>query len=241
MEMPLSYFANRTRQLAEFVGRPNARESLETIQNPQRVLILRAILATPGLPAFLYQQIVAKPYKKIGYDVIGIGAHAVTVKDGPSRVKKIYPESIGISDEQKLALLAKWEARQALNITHIPQHTVEQQFSIEPFSLPPFNDDSVVTASQPIIEFDHTIMSTQLTRGRVTAAATQFVLDGQAMYEATRGAAVPDVIGNCNLVIDRLRNRVVLIDTIALMEDDPSDHRAYQQSAAIFAPDQDEI
>ncbi len=241
METPLAYLANRTRQLAEFVGRPNAKESLATVKSPQKVIIIRAILATPGLPEFLYERVVAKPYSRIGYEVIGIGAHAVTVKDGSTRVRKIYPESVGMTKDEKLALIAKWEARQALNLTHMSEHTIPQSFSIEPFVLPPFTDDSVVTASQPIVEFDRTIMLPQLARGRVATAATQFVLDGQAMFESTSGDAVPDVVGNCNLVIDRVRDRAVLIDTIALMANDPSDKRAYRQSAAIFGPQEPEV
>lgn len=100
LQETITHIRSRADQLANFVFSPEAREVLAQGDiHPARALVIRAILATPGLPKFLHEHTQASAYRKAGFNILGIGYHAITTDDGPSQVRKFYRHTATMGED----------------------------------------------------------------------------------------------------------------------------------------------
>lgn len=223
-----SYVRRRIEQIAMFTQDPNALEILASGSvNPLRAIVLRAVMATPGLPNFLYQQTVAPEYRKAGFDIIGVGYGAVTVSDGPDMVRKFYRHTAGNSEEAHKAAIELWTAKQSLTLEHLGAYAVPQFFSIE--ENPTNTSESIVSAIQRRINPRGAINMFQ--SEQIPELAIPFLHDSQAMHQNSIHNAVPDLVGRDNVLIESGTSKVFLIDPIALLGDDQGDKSSHAKVA----------
>jgi len=220
----ITYVRRRIDQLSHFVQNPNAREMLaEGTMNPVRAMVIRAVLATPGLPDFLQERSYISGYRRAGFDVLGTGYHAVTVTDGPAAVKKFYRHTAGLTESEQNGQIKVWDAKQKLALEHLGAYAVPQTFTIE--SNPLNSAESVVTATQERIE---SVGAIDIFAPEQNLDGTQsFIADSYAMQYQSGIAAVPDLFGRNNAVIEATTGAVKLIDPITLVRDDPIDENGY--------------
>lgn len=215
---------SRINQAASFVVQEDALEIINSgeLTSKVRALTLRAIIATPGLPEFLYNTRIIAPYRRQGFSVVGTGAHAVALRDGHSAVRKIYPETAAMNIRQKHEHIDLLRYKQSVAQKHLGRFVLPQSFSIEPHPL--HESQSVVSASQPLVVAQGSI--------RVATAQPHPELDeftDRSFAMQDEDAALPDVVGNKNLLICKDR-RLILVDPITLHARDPDDQNAYARA-----------
>ncbi|MGV9001717.1 MAG: hypothetical protein ACOH18_02050 [Candidatus Saccharimonadaceae bacterium] len=219
-----SYFERRLKQIAVFIESPNAHEVLASGElNPIRVVALRAIMATPGLPDFLHRHAMAPEYRRAGFNILGIGFGAVTVGDGPESVLKYYRHTAGENEASQQATIQTWTAKQDLVLEHLGQYAVPQTFTIEqnPLNL----SESIIAARQSRIKSTGAI--NVFRSNEIPACAVPFIEDSQHMHHNSGRTAVPDLVGRNNALIEAGTGAIKLIDPIALTSYDPGDEAAY--------------
>ena len=228
----LPYVNDRINQIAKFCHADQAKDELEHGElNPLRALVLRAIIATPGLPDFLYDQRVVRPYERGGYAVVGAGMHTTAIQDGPHAVRKIHENSLHLSESEQYELIDHLESRQALTAHHLGRYCLSQTYAIDQHPLRP--NKSVVVATQPFISAMRSINFFQRADSQQTELAG-FAKKCHNMYANSNYEALPDLAGNNNVLIDAETRTPLLIDPIALLRADPSDNRAYEKTATIL-------
>lgn len=217
------HISERLDQIASFVTRDDALEVIKAgeLRSKARALALRAIIATPGLPDFLYNTRIRKPYADHGLPVIGVGVHAVAVKSGTSEVKKLYPRTVTMDQRQKNDYISALDDKQKIACKYLGQFVVPQEFSIQ--TNPLDDSTSVVIAIQPFIKPHASI---KLGTATVSEELNDFAARSLCMQD--EGHALPDIVGNRNLLVGE--NGIQLIDPIALLADDPSDSYAYEKA-----------
>lgn len=216
----------RINQLANFVHNPGAHEILaEGTIHPARALVIRAILATPGLPKFLHDMTNATQYRRAGFDVLGVGYHAVTVSDGSEKVRKFYRHTSDMSEAEQTAQMNDWNAKQSLILEHLGMYAVPQNFDIDAHPLDP--NKSLVVATQDRIIPAGVINIFE--PDSIPESAREFLARSQAMPTTGAIVAVPDLIGHENAVVEATTGAIKLVDPIALVRDDPSDTAGYDR------------
>ena len=232
VRLPHHHIAQRLRQVTDFVNDPRAPEALaEGRVHPARAVVLKAIMATPGLPHFLYSRTYTKPYEAAGHEVLGTGYHAVVVDDGPHQVRKFYRRTAGLSEAEQRAHLAHLEQKQQSTLSHLPSFTVPQEFFIQEDPLNP--NQSIIAATQARVAIKAGL---NFYKGAAPLIADPSTFAAQAltMQEESTPTALPDVVGVNNLVVEAHTGEILLIDPVSLHADDPEDDVAYQQAQRIL-------
>ena len=232
MEDPFAHIVDRARMVAAFVNAPEAHERVENVKSPINRMVLRAVLATPGLPLFLYRKLISHAYEEAGFRVIGTGTHAVTVLDGDSGVKKFYPESRGMNETKMRALLKRWNDRQDPLLEHLEPFTIPQAFTIESDPLNP-NGGPIVASTQELILARKSISFTDPRWVSPDGQLADFIQRSHTMYHTTPEHAVPDIIGSRNVLIG-MDGQPLLVDTVSLFADDHEDAHAHGKSKRIL-------
>lgn len=130
LQETITHIRSRTDQLANFVYSPDAREILaQGDLHPARAMVIRAILATPRLPKFLHEHTQGSAYRRAGFDILGIGYHAITVDDGPSTVRKFYRHTAAMSEgaqKSKLTYGVRNNRTRSNTLRNMPSRRVSQ-------------------------------------------------------------------------------------------------------------------
>lgn len=231
-ESPKSYVAKRLQLLTDFVNDPRSAEVLaEGGVHPARALVLRAVMATPGLPKFLYNNAYTRHYKAAGHEILGIGYHAITVADGPNAVRKFFRRTAGQTEAQQQQQIKELEHKQASALTHLAEYTVPQHFFIQENPLNP--QESVVAATQARINIQ-TGINFYLGADAPAADPSDFAASALEMQENSDPHALPDVVGVNNLVVEADTGAILLIDPVSLHADDPIDVPSYERAQRIL-------
>ncbi len=221
-----SYVRFRIEQIATFVNSPDAYEQLSSgTMNPLRAMVIRAVMLTPGLPHFLHERVGAPGYRQAGLDILGIGFHAVTVKDGEDSVRKYYRRTVGASEASQREIIKIWNAKQNMILAHLGEYAVPQFFEIG--ENPLNNTQSIVTATQARISSVGSI--NMFKPDSIPKSALHFFHDSQQMNLTNGNSAVPDLIGKENALIEASTGAIKLIDPIALVREDPVDEPGYHR------------
>lgn len=230
--LSVRHINRRIDQIAKFCHSEQAEDELtQGTVHPVRALVLRAVLATPGLPDFLYRQRIVRPYEQSGYHVIGAGANATTLRDGDHGVRKIYEQTAHLSEAEQLQLIADFEMRQSITHHHLGSHSVAQAFSVDHHPLRPTR--SVVVATQPFVPYGDTLNFYD----PATLNRPELIRFRQRCYDMAENStprALPDLAGNSNVLIHAETHKPVLIDPIALLHDDPADDKAFLKTSLIL-------
>lgn len=231
MKEIIPYLNRRLNQVIEFTNSDNPRERLANGKiHPVRSLALKAVLATPGLPAFLYRHYGAGAFEQAGYTIAGTGNHAITLHDGNKMVRKIYPYTEHLSEEEQTRQIETWRHKQSLSLEYLEPYSIEQDFSLDAHPLRP--NVSVIIAQQRYIAPALSINLSNETP--ISESVTNFIAASKIMHTASQPTALPDVIGRNNLVIEAETNLLCLIDPISLVRHDPSDILAYQSALSVL-------
>ncbi len=228
LQKTITHIRSRTDQLANFVYSPDAREILaQGDLHPARAMVIRAILATPRLPKFLHEHTQGSAYRRAGFDILGIGYHAITVDDGPSTVRKFYRHTAAMSEGAQKKQIDIWCEKQSYALEHLAEYAVAQSFAIEANPLNP--SQSIVTATQERIHSTSGV--NMFVPETIPESAQAFLRDSRAMLIESGIAAAPDLPGRDYAVIDTSTGAIKLIDPITLVASDPTDEVGYQKVA----------
>lgn len=231
-ESSFSYLIKRLQQVTDFVNDPRALEALaEGRVHPVRAVVLRAVMATPGLPEFLYNQAYTRRYQAAGHEILGIGYHAVTVADGPNQVRKFYRHTAGQSEAEQRQHVALLQQKQASTLAHLEPFAVPQEFFIQEDPLNP--NQSVVVATQARIAIK-TGLNFYTGAEPLAVNPVAFAESALEMQANSDPMALPDVVGVNNLVVEADTGAILLIDPVSLHADDPIDAPSYERAQRIL-------
>lgn len=229
---PKDYLKGRLQQLTDFVNDPRAAEALaEGRVHPARGLVLRAVMATPGLPTFLYNQAYTRRYRVAGHEVLGVGYHAVTVADGAKQVRKFYRKTAGLSEAEQQRHVTAMQHKQASSLAHLEPFAIPQEFFIQQDPLNP--NQSVVAATQARVAIKAGL-NFYSGAAPLVADPSAFATSALEMQAASDPTALPDVVGINNLVVEVDTGAILLIDPVSLHAGDPEDAPSYQQAQRIL-------
>ena len=231
-ESSFSYLTQRLQQVTDFVNDPRAPEALaEGRVHPLRAVVLRAVMATPGLPEFMYARAYTRRYQAAGHEILGVGYHAVTVADGPNQVRKFYRHTAGQSEAEQRQHVALLQQKQASTLAHLEPFAVPEEFFVQEDPLNPSR--SVVAATQARIAIK-TGLNFYTGAEPLAVNPVAFAESALDMQANSDPAALPDVVGVNNLVVEADTGAILLIDPVSLQASDPSDSAAYERAQQIL-------
>jgi len=204
---------NRLNQAINFTQSERVTEKIRDGEFNSRLrrMTLQAILATPGLPDFLYERHIVRPYARIGREVIGAGAHSIALADGTDKVQKVLFETRGKSETEQRAFITELDADQEVSLRHLEPFTLAQSFAIEPDPLHPHQP--IVIARQQRVDG---ISATPIFHGELdgNSKTDEFIAGSHTMLHAER--ALPDLDGNANVIIND--DGLHMIDSLCVRE-----------------------
>ena len=232
-EIP-SHVGARYELVENFLADPNALDRLNSgeVTSLWRAAILGAALHVPGLPDKLRKRQRVRldmPYIERGYTILGRGYHATVLEDGDKSVRKIFPGTRGMKEALQAQYIARTEAKQAIITDNLGPIAVRQHFEVQQDPLD--SNSTIVAAMQPKVEGkDVTRLGSNI--ARLTPDWKNFLFGAAGVLEQK---AAPDLAGVRNLLIDE-RNRLRLIDPVAVLKDDSIDNTGYNRSCEILQP-----
>ena len=167
----------------------------------------KLLLSMPAMADKLYDSRFVRPYKRAGYDVIGVGYNAIALDDGVNTVRKVYPSSRLMDAVQLDSYIIELTTNQSATLNYLSDVAIEQAFSVDEDPLNPTLP--ILTAKQQRIYGES---ATPLLRAH-HPSMKKFIYDSRRMHSDIH--AVPDIIGNSNIISTEMGN-LALIDTINL-------------------------
>lgn len=225
-----NHISNRLDHIVAFTHGERARERLASDEFNSRVrrMALVAVMATPGLPEFLYEQRVVSPYRAVGYNVIGLGTSATTLDAQDGTVLKILHKTRNMPEASQRAEIDRLERLQDVSLKYLEQFIPVQEFSIggDPLSL----DKDVVIARQEKVDGRS---ATPMLRGKEepTDAFNDFIDAAEKMKND--GVAVPDLLGSSNLLVGKAGG-IHLIDTICTVNSTEDGGKAFKRNCQVL-------
>ena len=187
---------------------------------------IAARLATTATNLFpnAMQSMVTRPYRRKGFEVLGMGYHSVVVATDTDSVSKIHHRTLGLSPAEKADYISRLYRKQNILKEFYPHPMVcDQEFVIEPFALNP--DLEAVVSKQP------RQYGTFLSRSAVLDLP-DFRHYSVNMHDTVM--TLPDLVGKDNVIIPDGQSHPVIIDTIPIEKSDPSDFAAYHAAKSIM-------
>lgn len=186
------------------------REAIATKPPSLRKLGLQALYH--GMPALRrpVEAMFSRPYKKRGFDVIGVGYMSTVLADPTGgEVIKVVRASRGLGSNDRARLMSEIAGLVAVNIETHPAVALPTEVEV---GCDPIGDGSIILLRQPLVVLDEHDPD-DLARQKYAFAMTS--LDNML----PRGV-LPDVAGGGNLV--SVNGELRLIDTVALPEVSPA-------------------
>ncbi len=175
-------------------------------------------------PHFM-SKLVTSPYRRHGFEVLGIGYHSVVVSNrDDDTVHKFHHRTLDLDQQQKQHYINRLYRKQKILTDFYPEEMIgHQEFVVEPFPLNP--SVTAVVSKQP--RFHGTFLSRS-----EALNIPEFRKPSLLMHE--QAFTLPDLVGKENIIIPTGQATPVIIDTIPLEKDDPSDFLAYHVAKDII-------